>query len=48
MTENTITYYIMPGLPGHGAAQFGNGDIWGKYPFAENNIKNDRDRVVTL
>ena len=53
MTENTITYYVIPGTPGHGAVQFGNRDILGKYPFAELrensvgcNLKDDKDNVL--
>ncbi len=53
MTENTITYYIMPSTFGHGAVQFGNGDILGKYPFTwlqekpvGGNLKDDKDNVL--
>ena len=48
MTENTITYYIMPSKFGHGAVQFGDKEeVKGKYPLAgEGNLKDDKDNAL--
>ena len=55
MKKNTITYYIIPTERfGHGAVQFGNGNILGKYPDlgkpregdkVGKNLVDDRDEV---